>query len=336
MGWTYPTFGPLRRCPTRSSSTKWFPTARSYLRAFDGHSSWANSKASGDWPASRGTRPIRRTARSCATPNGEATGALKGDRPTTWWTKFIPKPTREETAGRPAPGHARGQQVWAGATCTAPGGGFRMCSTCIDELRQQRRADSSASISRTSSIRRNCRPDEIEKIEQARRTYHDDWISGGAVKTMLDGVVEVAHRRHARRPTAMIRPRSENCSGTRRNTSKPSPNWTARLSDFHSCHRRQSGAPGAGRLPGRGRSESHARCASPHRAYRDHQRAGYSTLRQAGRDCQLPAAACLSGRRHAESLGAQCWAGTRAARLGVAQHRKHRRRAWRSAATGRS
>jgi predicted amidohydrolase YtcJ len=34
------------------------------------------------------------------------------------------------------------------------------------------------------------KPDEIEKIEQARRTYHDDWISGGVVKTMLDGVVE--------------------------------------------------------------------------------------------------------------------------------------------------
>src|SRR5207253_3017131 len=33
-------------------------------------------------------------------------------------------------------------------------------------------------------------PDAIEKIEQARRTYHDDWISGGVVKTMLDGVVE--------------------------------------------------------------------------------------------------------------------------------------------------
>ena len=33
-------------------------------------------------------------------------------------------------------------------------------------------------------------PEEIEKIEKARRTYHDEWISGGVVKTMLDGVVE--------------------------------------------------------------------------------------------------------------------------------------------------
>jgi predicted amidohydrolase YtcJ len=34
------------------------------------------------------------------------------------------------------------------------------------------------------------KPEAIEKIEQARKKYNDDWISGGAVKTMLDGVVE--------------------------------------------------------------------------------------------------------------------------------------------------
>jgi predicted amidohydrolase YtcJ len=44
--------------------------------------------------------------------------------------------------------------------------------------------------------------DDIEKIEQARRTYHDDWISGGVVKTMLDGVIE-AHT------AAMLAPYSD-------------------------------------------------------------------------------------------------------------------------------
>jgi len=34
------------------------------------------------------------------------------------------------------------------------------------------------------------KPEAIEKIEQARKKYNDEWISGGAVKTMLDGVVE--------------------------------------------------------------------------------------------------------------------------------------------------
>jgi predicted amidohydrolase YtcJ len=33
-------------------------------------------------------------------------------------------------------------------------------------------------------------PEAIAKIENARTRYHDDWISGGGVKTMVDGVVE--------------------------------------------------------------------------------------------------------------------------------------------------
>src|ERR1017187_7592698 len=45
-------------------------------------------------------------------------------------------------------------------------------------------------------------PADIEKVEQARRTYRDDWIAAGAVKTMLDGVVE-AHT------AAMLAPYSD-------------------------------------------------------------------------------------------------------------------------------
>jgi hypothetical protein len=33
-------------------------------------------------------------------------------------------------------------------------------------------------------------PKQIDLIESARKTYHDEWLSGGAVKTMLDGVIE--------------------------------------------------------------------------------------------------------------------------------------------------
>jgi predicted amidohydrolase YtcJ len=33
-------------------------------------------------------------------------------------------------------------------------------------------------------------PQAAAKVEAARKQYNDDWISGGAVKTMLDGVVE--------------------------------------------------------------------------------------------------------------------------------------------------
>ena len=66
----------------------------------------------------------------------------------------------------------------------------------------------------------------LQKAEAARRKYADDWIAGGAVKTMLDGVVE-AHT------AAMLAPYSDDPSlsgelflGIPTNTSRPSRNWT--------------------------------------------------------------------------------------------------------------
>ena len=47
--------------------------------------------------------------------------------------------------------------------------------------------------------------DQLRSIESARQQYHDDWISGGVVKTMLDGVIE-AHT------AAMLAPYSDDPS----------------------------------------------------------------------------------------------------------------------------
>jgi hypothetical protein len=49
------------------------------------------------------------------------------------------------------------------------------------------------------------RAEDLGKIETARAKYHDEWISGGVVKTMLDGVVE-AHT------AAMLTPYSDDPS----------------------------------------------------------------------------------------------------------------------------
>jgi predicted amidohydrolase YtcJ len=50
-------------------------------------------------------------------------------------------------------------------------------------------------------------PEIADKIEKARVQYHDEWLSGGVVKTMLDGVVE-AHT------AAMLAPYSDDPSQT--------------------------------------------------------------------------------------------------------------------------
>ena len=69
MGWTYPTFGPSA-LPDKKFLDEVVPDRPVFLRAFDGHSSWANSKALAMAGITRDT-PILRTAGSCATPRAK-------------------------------------------------------------------------------------------------------------------------------------------------------------------------------------------------------------------------------------------------------------------------
>src|SRR5205809_779845 len=93
MGWTYPTFGPSA-LPDKKILDDVVPTRPVYLVAFDGHSSWANSKALQMAGITRET-PDPPNGKIVRNEKGEATGALKetaGDLV----AKVMPKPTREE------------------------------------------------------------------------------------------------------------------------------------------------------------------------------------------------------------------------------------------------
>src|SRR5256712_11421676 len=93
MGWTYPTFGPSA-LPDKKFLDEVVPARPVYLVAFDGHSSWANSKALAAAGITRET-PDPPNGKIVHDENGEATGALKesaGDLV----SKLLPKPSREE------------------------------------------------------------------------------------------------------------------------------------------------------------------------------------------------------------------------------------------------
>ena len=199
MGWSYPTFSPSG-LPDKKVLDEVVPDRPVYLVAFDGHSSWANSKAltlAGITPATGDPA----NGKIVHDEKGDPTGALKesaGDLV----AKFAPKPSRAQRLAALRMGMHEANKFGLVRVHSA-GQDFEWLDL-YDELRRNGELTLRFYVAYFLDPP-ELAPDSIEKIEQARRTYHDDWISGGAVKTMLDGVVE-AHT------AAMLTPYSDDPS----------------------------------------------------------------------------------------------------------------------------
>jgi predicted amidohydrolase YtcJ len=199
MGWTYPTFKPSG-LPDKKFLDEVVPDRPVYLSAFDGHSSWANSKALQLAGISKDT-PDPTNGKIVRDEKGEATGALKeaaGDLV----SKLMPKPTREERLTALRLGMHEANKYGLVRVHSA-GGDFEFL-----DLYDQLRKDGQLSLRFYVAYFLDppgLSADAIDSIEHVRDTYHDAWISGGAVKTMLDGVVE-AHT------AAMLTPYSDDPS----------------------------------------------------------------------------------------------------------------------------
>ena len=184
MGWTYPTFGPSA-LPDKKFLDEVVPARPVYLVAFDGHTSWANSKALAAAGITRET-PDPPNGKIVRDEKGEATGALKesaGDLV----SKLLPKPSREERLAALRLGIHEANKFGLVRVHSA-GQDFEWLDL-YDELRHSGELTVRFYVAYFLDPPQ-LTPDAIEKIEQARRTYRDEWISGGVVKTMLDGVVE--------------------------------------------------------------------------------------------------------------------------------------------------
>jgi len=196
MGWTYSTFG-AAALPDKKYLDEVVPDRPVYLQAYDGHSSWANSKALALAGITRET-PDPPDGKIVHDDKGEPSGALKesaGDLV----AQVTPKPTREDRLAALQLGMHEANKFGLVRVHSA-GGDFEWLDL-FDQLRQQNRMTLRFYVAYFLDPP-ELTPDAVEKIEQARRTYHDDWISGGAVKTMLDGVIE-AHT------AAMLAPYSD-------------------------------------------------------------------------------------------------------------------------------
>ncbi|HEX9110708.1 MAG TPA: amidohydrolase, partial [Terriglobales bacterium] len=196
MGWTYPTFG-ASALPNKKILDDVVPDRPVYLVAFDGHSSWANSKALAMAGIDRNTAdpPNGKIVRD---EKGEATGALKEAAGDLVAAK-VPKPTRAERLEALRKGIHEANKVGLVRVHSA-GQDFEYLDL-YNELRKNGELTLRFYVAYFLDPP-GLKPESIALIESARRQYNDDWISGGVVKTMLDGVVE-AHT------AAMLEPYSD-------------------------------------------------------------------------------------------------------------------------------
>jgi predicted amidohydrolase YtcJ len=184
-GWNYAMFGP-EALPDKKYLDEIFPNRPVFLEGYDGHTYWANSKALVLAGIRRETPdpPNGTIVRDPKT--GEATGALK-ESAQDLVAKIIPKPSRVEKLLA-----LRAGMKWAnqhGITRVHSAGQDFEALDLFDEMRH--RGDLTVRMYIAYFLNPpELRHEDLDAIEHAHKKFHDDWIDAGAVKFMVDGVVE--------------------------------------------------------------------------------------------------------------------------------------------------
>ncbi|MGA2002572.1 MAG: amidohydrolase [Terriglobales bacterium] len=184
MGWTYPVFGPAA-VPNKKMLDDVIADRPVYLDAFDGHSAWANSKALALAGIDRNT-PNPPNGEIVRDENGDPTGALKESASDLVSSK-APEPTRAERIDALRRGLHAANRVGLVRVHSA-GQDFEYLDL-YNELRTRGQLSVRFYIAYFLDPP-GLTPEIISAIEGARKQYNDDWIEGGVVKTMLDGVIE--------------------------------------------------------------------------------------------------------------------------------------------------
>jgi predicted amidohydrolase YtcJ len=183
-GWNYAMFP--TSLPDKKYLDEVFPDRPAFLEGYDGHTYWANSKALALAHITKDTPnpPNGIIVRDPQT--GEATGALK-EAAQSLVAAVIPKATRGEKLAA-----LRDGIRWAnenGLTRVHSAGGDFEEFDLYDELLRHGDLTLRFYVSYFQDPP-ELRPQDISAIEDARKRYTGDWLSAGAVKFMIDGVIE--------------------------------------------------------------------------------------------------------------------------------------------------
>lgn len=184
-GWDYSMFLPAL-LPDRKFLDDLFPGKPVYLESYDSHTGWANSEA------------LALAGINASTPdplNGvivrdpqthEPTGALK-ETARLLVAKVAPQPDRETKLRALRAGIKLANQN--GLTRVHSAGGDFEELDLLEQIRQERQLTLRFYVARFQNPP-ELRKEDLDSLEAAHRKYHDDWLDAGAVKFMLDGVIE--------------------------------------------------------------------------------------------------------------------------------------------------
>ena len=189
-GWTYPTFG-TAALPDKKYLDEVVPDRPVYLTAFDGHTAWANSKALAMAGITRQT-PDPPNGSFVRDATGEPTGAIKEDADAVF-QRVIPIPTREQRLEALRAGMKEANRAGLVRVHCAGNDGLAISDFDNLDLYDELRKKGELSLRMYVAFEMDppgLNPENLQQLEQARKQYHDEWVSAGAVKFFLDGVVE--------------------------------------------------------------------------------------------------------------------------------------------------
>jgi predicted amidohydrolase YtcJ len=156
-GWNYAMFAP-ETLPNKKALDPLFPAIPVFLECYDGHTSWANSKA---------------------LALKESAGDLVAN--------VVPRPSHIEYLNA-----FRAAMKWANQNgigrVHSAGGDFEHLDV-LQELRDEKQLYVRFHIAYKLEPP-ELRPQDLDAIEAARKKFHDDWIDANSVKFFLDGVIE--------------------------------------------------------------------------------------------------------------------------------------------------
>jgi len=188
-GWSYEIFGEAA-LPDKKYLDEVVRDRPVYLVGFDGHTSWVNSKALAMTHITRET-PNPAAGWIVKDANGEPTGALKEDADDLVGNQV--QSTREEQLAAVRLGLREANRVGL-VRVHCLGNEQQVVSDMqnidlYDELRRRGELTVRMYIA-TYAGPPAFTQEQIAAVEKAKQKYHDEWISAGAVKFYLDGVIE--------------------------------------------------------------------------------------------------------------------------------------------------